>query len=71
MERICKNCNHWEQGVQKAPRPDLYGECNELSHHQLDPEYVLPVLDNNANSGTSNYELITGANFGCNHFAQA
>lgn len=73
MEKICKNCDHWEPGVKAAPKPDMYGECNELSHHELNPDYILPVIDKKESFDPNSkmYEYITGANFGCNHFAEA
>ncbi len=76
MEATCNNCDHWENTQAKlnatldSTKTEDFGVCNELSDHNMDPEYIIPVL-NQGKPVTENgdrYDYITGANFGCNHF---
>lgn len=75
MESICKNCNHWEPEATVVMNKDNYGECNKLSHleSKMDPDYIIPVLNNGKvmDKDSKSVEYITGANFGCNQFAEA
>lgn len=72
MEATCNNCNHWEQTQTKlnAVNSENFGVCNELSDHNLAPEYIVPVLNDGkpVSEKGGHYDYITGAQFGCNHF---
>jgi fructose-specific phosphotransferase system component IIB len=72
MEAVCNNCSHWEETNKiKQEKQGSFGLCNELTDtHINDPEYVIPVLNEGRAVQESNghFEMITGANFGCNHF---
>lgn len=77
MEATCNHCTHWEQTQNKlnstsVRTPEQFGVCNELSDAQLQPEYIVPVLNNGkpVREKEGHYEYITGANFGCNHFEE-
>ena len=74
MEATCNHCNHWEQTQAKleTQKADAFGRCNELSDHNLDPQYIVPVLNDGkpVSQKGEHYDYITGANFGCNHFAE-
>ncbi|WP_224997200.1 hypothetical protein [Cesiribacter sp. SM1] len=73
MEATCNHCTHWEQTQAKLDVPtDKFGKCNELSDAHVDPEYIVPVLNDGRPVSEKNghYEYITGADFGCNHFAE-
>lgn len=75
MEATCNHCTHWEhtQAQAKLNVPtDKFGRCNELSDHNLDPEYIVPVLNDGkpVTERGEHYDYITGADFGCNHFAE-
>jgi hypothetical protein len=73
MDATCNHCSHWEQEqAKKQVQSDEFGVCNELSNHNLDPEYVLPVINERQLSANANkgFEMITGAMFGCNHFEE-
>lgn len=74
MEATCNHCNHWEKDQAKVntPKPEVFGRCNELSHHSFAPEYIVPVLNNGRPISQSgeDYDYITGADFGCNHFVE-
>lgn len=74
MDPVCNNCSHWEQNQVKAEIPsDKFGVCNELTgQHAMEPEYVLPLLHEGqaVNKTADDFEMITGAMFGCNHFAE-
>lgn len=74
MEPTCNHCNHWEETQAKlnTAKADAYGRCNELSDHNLDPEYIVPVLNNGkpVSQNDEHYDYITGADFGCNHFQE-
>lgn len=65
MEATCKNCNHWEDEAPAVKNHKNFGECEVLSESGM--KYVLPVLQNQSNN--SGMEILTSANFGCNHFA--
>ncbi|WP_187261951.1 hypothetical protein [Pontibacter beigongshangensis] len=74
MEATCNHCTHWEQDPNKVEiQSKDFGVCDELTgQHAMDPEYVLPLV--HEVSGTDNkpkqFEMITGAMFGCNHFSE-
>lgn len=74
MEPTCNHCSHWEETQAKlnTAKADAYGRCNELSDHNLDPEYIVPVLNNGkpVSQNGEHYDYITGADFGCNHFEE-
>lgn len=73
MEATCNHCTHWEHEQAKVNTPsDQFGVCNELSDHNMDPEYIVPVLNDGKPipEKGQHYEYITGASFGCNHFAE-
>ncbi|MCH7401008.1 hypothetical protein ACFOUP_02120 [Belliella kenyensis] len=75
MEKTCSNCNHWQPEAPVVAKKENYGECNKLSHidSKMDPDYIIPVLNNGKplNADAKAVEFITGANFGCNQFAEA
>ena len=67
----CSNCNFWKPDAPLvAGRPEM-GACNKLRHPgvEMKSEYVLPVVNSIAVSDRK-MEFLTGANFGCNHYAQ-
>lgn len=72
METTCNNCNHWEHTMAKlnASNPEDFGVCNELSDHNMDPDFIIPVLNQGrpVPENGDHYDYITGAYFGCNHF---
>ena len=74
MEATCNHCNHWEHTQAKLnnEQSDPFGRCNELSDHNLDPAYIVPVLNDGkpVSQKGEHYDYITGANFGCNHFIE-
>ncbi len=76
MEATCNHCNHWEQDpdkIQIKVENSAFGVCDELTgRHAMDPEYVLPLVHeaSKADSTPQQFEMITGAGFGCNHFSE-
>ncbi|QCR22573.1 hypothetical protein [Pontibacter sp. SGAir0037] len=74
MEAICNNCNHWEQKPEQVKiESDAFGVCDELSGKTgMNPEYVLPLVHDAVmeNNTPQQFEMITGAQFGCNHFSE-
>ncbi len=66
MQAICNNCNHWDTATPAVQERQGFGECNELSHPKADMHFILPVIQN---GDPREVEFITGAEFGCNHFA--
>jgi hypothetical protein len=74
MEATCNHCNHWHQedAQVKLPSQD-FGVCDELNgQHAMSPEYVLPLVPETSrvDNTSANFEMITGAQFGCNHFSE-
>jgi hypothetical protein len=71
MERVCSNCNYWAPEAPVVANKKDFGECNKLSHveSKMDPAYIIPVL--NDGKPINSVEFVTGAGFGCNHFASA
>ncbi|AKQ47496.1 hypothetical protein TH63_04880 [Rufibacter radiotolerans] len=72
MEATCNHCAHWvqDQKIVEVQSKD-FGVCDELTgKHAMDPEYVLPLVHVDALHDTKpkQFEMITGAMFGCNHF---
>ena len=74
MEATCNHCNHWNQDEEKVKmQSPEFGVCDELTgQHAMEPEYVLPLVhEGRMNDKTpEQFEMITGAQFGCNHFSQ-
>jgi hypothetical protein len=73
MEATCNHCNHWNQDQAKVPvQSNAFGVCDELTgQHAMDPEYVLPLVhDSKIETTPKQFEMITGASFGCNHFSE-
>lgn len=74
MEATCNHCNHWEQAQAKINTAvsDEFGRCNELSDHNMDPDFIVPVLNDGkpVSEKGEHYDYITGASFGCNHFVE-
>lgn len=73
MEAVCNNCNHWEQDPSKVQLQSKdFGLCDELTgQHALEPAYVLPLVHEGAeDKKLRSFEMITGAQFGCNHFTE-
>ena len=66
MEAVCKNCDHWETDTPAVAEQQDMGECNALGSDDSGSMYVLPVV--NAEQRPDQYELLTGADFGCNQF---
>ncbi len=67
MEPTCRTCNHWESQapvVKEVKSPSNFGACNELSNSGM--KFILPVVQHTAESDA---QIITGADFGCNHYA--
>lgn len=71
MEATCNHCDHWHQEQATAPvQNKAFGVCDELTgQHAMDPEYVLPLIHEKVDNTPKQFEMITGANFGCNHFS--
>ena len=74
MEATCNHCNHWEQDPKKdIVHNNAFGGCDELNgKHAMDPEYVLPLVHETSkvDSTPKQFEMITGSDFGCNHFSE-
>ncbi|WP_026464250.1 hypothetical protein [Adhaeribacter aquaticus] len=74
MEATCNHCGHWNQDTEKIKAPtDAFGVCDELTgQHAMEPEYVLPLVHEFSlvDNKPKDFEMITGANFGCNHFSE-
>ena len=74
MEATCNHCDHWSQDQAKAQvKNDAFGLCDELTgQHAMEPEYVLPLVHeaSKVDNTPKQFEMITGANFGCNHFSE-
>lgn len=74
MEATCNHCNHWNQDQAKVPvQNNAFGVCDELTgQHAMDPEYVLPLVHeaSKVDATPKQFEMITGAGFGCNHFSE-
>jgi hypothetical protein len=71
MEATCNHCNHWDQNPKVKVPSNAFGVCDELTgQHAMDPEYVLPLVHEKVDSTPKQFEMITGANFGCNHFTE-
>ncbi|WP_192820421.1 hypothetical protein [Rufibacter sp. LB8] len=72
MEAICNHCNHWIQDKKIAEvQTKEFGVCDELSGKPaINPEFVLSVVHEpgRAFSQPKPFEIVTGAQFGCNHF---
>lgn len=76
MQATCDHCTHWEQtSTMEASdkNKNEFGKCNELTEEHREPEYIIPVLNNGkpVTDKVDHYAFMTGAKFGCNHFAQA
>ncbi|MFC5272262.1 hypothetical protein [Adhaeribacter terreus] len=73
MEATCNHCDHWHQDQAKAQvQNNAFGLCDELTgQHGMDPEYVLPLVHeaSKVDNTPKQFEMITGSNFGCNHFS--
>ena len=69
----CRECNYWEPEAPVAKNKENLGECNKLSHPEVEmkSEYLLPVLNGQDLEKMEDTEILTAANFGCNQFAQA
>lgn len=63
MEATCKNCNHWEE---EEIQQNNLGECDALGMDSGNTMFILPVIDNNAQSSAN---ILTNADFGCNQFS--
>lgn len=73
MEATCNHCAHWEQDPDKVQLQSKdFGVCDELTgQHALEPEYVLPLVhEGMGDKKPKQFEMITGAMFGCNHFSE-
>ena len=74
MEATCNHCNHWNQDQAKTQvKNDAFGLCDELTgQHAMEPGYVLPLVHevSKVDNTPKQFEMITGANFGCNHFSE-
>ncbi|WP_458986198.1 hypothetical protein [Pontibacter sp. CAU 1760] len=49
-----------------------FGVCDELTgQHAMEPSYVLPLVHEGPSGDMKpkQFEMITGATFGCNHFS--
>ncbi|WP_207434929.1 hypothetical protein [Sabulibacter ruber] len=72
MEATCNHCNHWIQDQKIVEvQSDQFGVCDELSGKPaMNPEFVLPVVHEPGMpaSQPKPFEMVTGAQFGCNHF---
>ncbi len=68
MDATCNNCNHWDTSSEAIQEKQGFGECNELSQPKAEMHFILPVLQN---GNPTEVGFITGAQFGCNHFAEA
>ena len=73
MEATCNHCTHWEQDQNKIELQSKdFGVCDELTgQHAMNPAYVLPLVHEGPenDSKPKQFEMITGATFGCNHFS--
>ncbi|KAA5549241.1 hypothetical protein [Adhaeribacter rhizoryzae] len=72
MEATCNHCNHWHPEQEKPVPTQDFGVCDELTgQHAMNPEYVLPLVHETSTDNTpQQFEMITGAMFGCNHFTE-
>lgn len=73
MEATCNHCTHWEQDQNKIQlQNNNFGVCDELTgQHAMDPSYVLPLVhEASEDLKPKQFEMITGAEFGCNHFSE-
>lgn len=71
MEATCNHCDHWHQDQAKQVQSSAFGLCDELTgQHGMNPEYVLPLVHEKVDNTPKQFEMITGANFGCNHFSE-
>ena len=72
MEATCNHCDHWHQDQAKVKAAtNEFGVCDELTgQHAMNPEYVLPLVHEKVDNTPEQFEMITGANFGCNHFSE-
>ena len=74
MEATCNHCNHWNQDQAKTTvQNNAFGVCDELTgQHAMNPEYVLPLVHESSkvDNTPKQFEMITGAAFGCNHFSE-
>ncbi|MBA9077215.1 MULTISPECIES: hypothetical protein [Rufibacter] len=72
MEATCNHCNHWIQDQKVVEvQSNQFGLCDELSGKPaMNPEFVLPVVHEMGMmpSQPKPFEMVTGAQFGCNHF---
>ncbi|AMM51864.1 hypothetical protein TH61_12705 [Rufibacter sp. DG15C] len=71
MEATCNHCAHWAQDSKVVEtQSNQFGVCDELTgQHAMNPEYVLPLVhEGPQDSKPRQFEMITGAMFGCNHF---
>lgn len=72
MDATCDHCSHWDKTAAKLNNANGdFGVCHELTdEHANDPEYVIPTLHDGkpVTEKGEHFEMITGANFGCNHF---
>ena len=66
MDATCNNCNHWDTSSEVIQDKTGFGACNELSQPKAEMHFILPVVQGTA---ATNAGFITGADFGCNHFA--
>ena len=68
MDATCNHCSHWDTATPAVTDKQGFGECNELSQPKANMYYILPVVQS---GDPREVEFITGAEFGCNHFAPA
>lgn len=73
MEATCNQCTHWEQDQNKVKLQSKdFGVCDELTgQHAMEPSYVLPLVhESSSDLKPTKFEMITGSQFGCNHFSE-
>jgi hypothetical protein len=71
-EKTCGHCTYWDQGHNNFEQQDQFGQCQKLGEDQIDPEYIIPVLNDGhpISEKVDHYDFVTGAKFGCNHWKE-
>jgi hypothetical protein len=71
-DKTCNHCTYWEQGHNVFEQEDEFGHCHKLGDDQIDPEFIIPVLNNGqpVTEKVNHFEFVTGAKFGCNHWKE-
>ena len=72
LEKICKNCIHWQKGHEAYWEPERYGSCKILNREIKVPEYSLigGILEGcvDVKDKCDTFEIVTQDFYGCVHF---